>query len=109
AHVAPEHACPQAGAEGLGAGLLGGKTLGIGFDPVGALVGLGAFRWRVDAGQKTLAVPLDGAFDAPDVDDVGTEPDDHVFSLRMISSGNRCQLFGIMRPPSCARAPWPRA
>ena len=33
AHVAPEHARAQAGAERLGAGLLGGEPLGVGLDP----------------------------------------------------------------------------
>ena len=32
AHVAPENAAPQAGAERFGAGFLGGEALGVGFD-----------------------------------------------------------------------------
>ena len=45
-HVAPEHARPQPGAERLGAGLLGGKALGIGFDRAGRGLPPWPARWR---------------------------------------------------------------
>ena len=48
AHVAPEHAGAQAGAERLGAGLLGGETLGIGLDRVAR----GAPPWRARPAVK---------------------------------------------------------
>ena len=94
AHVAPEHAAPEAGAERLGAGLLGGEALGVGLAAVGAPLGLGAFGRRVDAVEEALAMALDDACDAADVDDVGADADDHDV-LR-----SRC---------ACGRGPWPRA
>src|ERR1035437_2930337 len=117
AHVAPEHAAAETSAERLGAGFLGGKTLGIDLDRVGAILRLGAFGGREKAPEKTFAVTLDAARDAPYVDHVGAEPEDHTFSLRMILSENRYPsrvrpgtcCFGIMRGPSGDRGPWPRA
>ena len=77
AHVAPEHAGAQTGAECLGAGFLGGETLGVSFDPSGAAFGLCALEWREDAIEEALTVPFDRALDAADIDEIGSYPEDH--------------------------------
>src|SRR5262249_3502201 len=71
------HACAQAGAESLGAGLLGGETLGVGLGPSGPALGFRPLDRGEDASEKTLAVPLDRAFDAPAIDEIGAHTKDH--------------------------------
>ncbi len=65
------------GAERLGAGLLGRETLGIGLAPPGAAFGFGALGRGEDASEKTLAVALDGTLDAADIDEIGTDTENH--------------------------------
>src|SRR6516165_5864551 len=77
AHVAEEDASAKPGAQRLGAGLLGGKSLGIGFGPPRAPLGRGALDIGEYPRQETLAVAGDRLLDAPHVDDVGTDPQDH--------------------------------
>src|SRR5262245_19071707 len=77
AHVAPEYAAAEAGAQRLGAGLLGGEALGIGFHPVGPPLGARPFGLGEDAGEEALAVALDRALDAPNIDQVRTDAMDH--------------------------------
>ena len=52
AHVAPPHAAANAGAERLGAGLLGGEALGVGLGAVLAALGLGALDVGEDARRE---------------------------------------------------------
>ena len=77
AHVAPKHARAQTGAERLGAGLLGGETLGVGFDPSGAAFGFRPLGRGEDAIEKALTVPFDRTLDAADIDEIGTDTEDH--------------------------------
>src|SRR3984885_2151271 len=77
AHVAPPHAGADAGAERLGAGLLGGKTLGVGFDPVAPPFGAGTFGRREDAIDEAIAVALDDLGDTTHVGNVGADAEDH--------------------------------
>src|SRR5262249_28284706 len=76
-HVAPEHARAQTGPERLGARLLGREALGIGFRPPGAAFRLRALDRGEDTLQEAVAMALDGALDATDIDQVGTDPEDH--------------------------------
>src|SRR5262249_7515267 len=76
-HVAPEHTSPQSGTERLGAGLLGGKALGIGLDPVGAALSPGPLGVGKDACQETLAVALDHPLDPARIAKIGADADDH--------------------------------
>src|SRR5579864_2763873 len=85
AHVAPPHAGAHAGAERLGAGLLGGKALGIGLDPVAPLFGAGALVRREDAVDEAVAVALDHLGDAAHIGNVGADAENH----RMIPSLRR--------------------
>src|SRR6185437_75371 len=73
----PEYAAAETGAQRLGAGFLRGVALGIGLDAVLAAVGFGALGGRIDTVEETLAVFFDHAANAPRVDDVGAEPNDH--------------------------------
>ena len=77
AHVAPEHALPEAGAQSLGASLFGGEALGVRGGAGRPAVGFPALDIGEHAGQKSVAVSLDGPLHAPDVDDVVAEADDH--------------------------------
>ncbi len=74
AKVAPEDAVAETGAQRLGAGLLGGESLGITRRPRGTPVGAGALEWREHAVEEAVAEALDGAFDAADVDEIAAEP-----------------------------------
>src|ERR1051325_10815257 len=76
-HVAPPHALPDAGAERLGAGLLGGEALRIGFHALGAPLGARALRVGEDAREKTVALPRDQLLDGGDGGDVRADADDH--------------------------------
>ena len=74
AHVTPEHAVAEAGSQGLGASLLGGEALGVGGGAHRPPIGLDPFDIGEHAREKPVAVAFDGAFDAPDVNDVVAEP-----------------------------------
>ena len=78
ADVAPEHAAVEAGAQRLGAGLLGGVAARVGFRAVAhgarsAARSIGGEHARDEA----LAEAVERALDAPDVDQVAAEADDH--------------------------------
>src|SRR5580698_4719965 len=77
AHVAPPHAGTDAGAERLGAGLLGGEALGVGLDPVAPPLGAGALVRREDAIDEAIAMALDDLGDAAHVGNVGADAEDH--------------------------------
>src|SRR6185437_9837970 len=86
AHVAPEDPAAHAGAERLGAGLLGGEALGVAGGPVVLALGAGAFDLGEDAVREALAVALQGLFDPPDVGEVGAQADDHAAFTDLASS-----------------------
>src|SRR5947209_15070201 len=77
AHVAPEHAVAQAGAERLGAGLLGGEALGVGGGALGAAVALGLLDPGEAASDEAGAEPIQRLLDALDVAEVAADADDH--------------------------------
>src|SRR5262249_28078658 len=99
AHVAPKHSRAQTGAESLGAGLLGGEALGVGLGPSGAAFGLRTLGRGEDASEKTLAVPLDRAFDTADVDEIGPDTEDHA---RPPSMAARMGFTASARPQETA-------
>ncbi len=68
AHVAPEDALGNAGAERLRAGLLGGEALGIGGGAAGPALGARPLDVGEDARQEPLAVARQRLLDAADVD-----------------------------------------
>src|SRR4029077_12736289 len=74
---APEHPLAEAGAQGLGARLLGGEALGVGGGAASAAVGLPPLDVGEHAGEKAVAIALDGPLHAPDVDDVVAQAEDH--------------------------------
>src|SRR5215467_9460013 len=80
-HVAPEHTSPQPGTERLRAGLLGGKALGIGLEPVGAALGSRPLGVGKDARQEALTITLDCARDPARGAKVGADADDHEVTL----------------------------
>ena len=83
AHVEPVHALPYAGAERLGAGLLGGETLGVGGGPGRAAIGLGALDFGKTAARKAVAVFFQRFLDAADVAEIDAEADDHALRRRL--------------------------
>ncbi|QTK79091.1 hypothetical protein AT6N2_C1325 [Agrobacterium tumefaciens] len=70
AHVPPEDAVGKPGPERLGAGFLGGKTLGVGGRAVLPAIGFCTLDISETAMGETLAKALDRFFDAADVDQV---------------------------------------
>src|SRR5262249_49807188 len=101
-HVAPEHAGAHAGAERFGAGLLGREALGIGLDAPGASFRLGPLGSGENAIEKALAVSFDGAFDAADIDEVGTDTENHVRVFRPRSMTARMVFTASARPENTA-------
>ena len=77
AHVAPVNALAQARAERLGAGLLGGKPLGVGGGPLAPAVGLLAFDLGEHPRDEALAEALQRLLDAADVDEIVADAEDH--------------------------------
>ena len=74
AHVAPEHAVRHAGAQRLGAGLLGGEALGVGGRAPCPALGPGLLDLGEDALDEALAIALQRLLDAADVDQVAPMP-----------------------------------
>src|SRR5262249_24736731 len=101
-HVAPEHARPQPGAERLGAGLLGGKALGVGLEPVGAALGPRPLGGGEDARQEALAVALDHLLDAAHVAEIGADADDHPALARPRAMAARMVCTAFARPENTA-------
>src|SRR4029077_7497476 len=81
-HVAPEHAAAQTGAEGLGAGLLRRKALGIGRSTLCPLVGFLALNRGEYSAEEAFAETLNASVDAAYVNQIGTQPDDHLAAKR---------------------------
>ena len=67
----------HAGAERLGAGLLGGEAPGVGRRAGRPSVAAGPFAVREDAVREPLAEALERALDAADVAEVGADAEDH--------------------------------
>src|SRR5271166_312401 len=90
AHVAPIDAAPEAGAERLGAGLLGRKPLGVGGRARRAPVRLPPLGLGEAAADEALAVSRERLFDAADVAKVAADAKDH------------CRPSATARPASIA-------
>src|SRR5581483_3085716 len=103
-HVAPEHAGAQSGAQCLGTGFLGGESLGVSIDQLRASFGLGAFCGGEDAIEEAVAVVRDRLFDAADIDDVGTDAEDHARPafLRPRSMASRINFTASAKPSNTA-------
>ncbi|MNL19467.1 hypothetical protein D3C87_1406670 [compost metagenome] len=78
AHVAPVHAPAEAGAQRLGTGLLCGKTLGIGGCTLCTTIRFFLLDRREAALHEAVAETFERFFDAVDLNEVGTEADDHL-------------------------------
>ncbi len=89
------------GAERLGAGLLGGETLGVGGRALGAAFGFLLFDRREDAVDEALAVTRERLFDAPDIDEIAAKPEDHEAS-RAWSMMARMRWIAPTRPVKTA-------
>src|SRR5579862_108612 len=76
-HVPPEHALSQPRSQSFRTGLLGSEPLGITCAALRAPVRLCPLGVREDAIEKPCAVALDRGIDAPDIDEIGTDADDH--------------------------------
>ena len=76
-HVAPEHAVAQTRAQRLGAGLLGGETLGIGGRTIDPPLGARPLPRGEDAREKPLAMAVDHLLDPRDVHQVGADAENH--------------------------------
>src|SRR4029077_14687317 len=98
-HIAPKYARAQTGAERLGAGFLGREPFGIGLRPSSAAVGFRPLGRSEDAGEETIAVPLDRALDAAHVDEIGADAEDHV---RPRSIAARMVFTALARPQETA-------
>jgi hypothetical protein len=72
-----EYATAKPGAERLGAGLLGGESLGIGSGPIGAAVGFALFDRSEATGDEAVAETLERFLDPPNIDQVAAKADDH--------------------------------
>src|SRR5215831_14942964 len=77
AQVAPINAAAKAGAERLGARLLGGVALGVALGAIEPALGARALNRREDAFEEPIAEALDGLFDAADVDEIAADAEDH--------------------------------
>ena len=73
----PGNAVLDAGAEGFGSGLFGGETGGKTLSKAGAGAAIGYFFAGKHALEKAVAVALDGAGDARDLDQVNAGADQH--------------------------------
>src|SRR4029078_10299234 len=87
-HLSPPIAtAPHHSSQGIGAGLLGGETLGIGRGPLCPAVRFGALDIGIDPREESLAMLLDVFFKAADVDQFVPDTEDHArassISLRM--------------------------
>ena len=80
----------KAGAQRLGAGFLGGKTLGVGCGAARAPFRFGALDVRVKAGDETLAMLFECFLDAADIAEVASETKDHERASSM-----RVRIFWI--------------
>src|SRR5471032_2092666 len=93
AHVAPEDAAAKAGAERLRAGLFGSEALGVARRASGATLRALLLGRGENALDEPVAEPGERLLDAPDVDQVVADADDHAaapparasFMIRRIS------------------------
>src|SRR5262249_56761723 len=109
-HIAPESPAPQAGTERLGAGFLGGKAFGVGFDGIRPPFGFVAFGRGENTAEKALAVPIDDIGDPAHVDDIGTKADDHAPAFLRPRSIAARMNFTVSESPSNTASPirkWP--
>src|SRR5690606_8682526 len=90
-------------AERLRAGLLRGKALGIGGRPLLAPLRTGLLGLGEDARHKAFAEARERALDAADIDDVGSDPEDHATaSERAASIARRMRRIDSSRPTKIA-------
>src|SRR5580698_924134 len=102
-HITPEHAAAQAGAQRLGAGLLGGEALGVAARPVGLALGASPLDLGEDAAGKPLAEALERLLDAADVREIGPQANDQAAtSSRAASIKERIRRIAGSRPVKIA-------
>jgi len=77
AHVAPEDSPRHAGAQRLGACLLGGEALRIRCRALGASFGLRALDFCIDTADESFPVPLKRFFDPSDIDQIRPDAYNH--------------------------------
>ena len=82
AHVAPEYAVAQAGAQRLGAGFLGGEAFRIRRRPLRATLRLPLLHGRKTALHEAIAEPLKRVRDTRDRAEIAADADDHAICLR---------------------------
>ncbi len=92
----------QAGAERLGAGLLGGESLGVGGGAAGARVRLAALDFRETARDETLAEPRQSLLDPANVAEVAADSDDHRARVRPSAIALRISRTLSARPTKIA-------
>ena len=80
--VAPSDAAGDAGAEGLGGGLLGGEAGGEALGGGLLARAVGDLAGGIDAAEEALAEAVDAALDAWNFGEIGAETEDHGVHLR---------------------------
>src|SRR4051812_23318626 len=105
-HIAPEHTSAQSGTERLRASFLGSEPLRVGLAPAGTPFSGSPLYWREDAHDKPLPVPIECPLDAPNVDQIGTDTDNHP---RPRSMAARMSTTASCNPPysACPIRKWP--
>jgi hypothetical protein len=78
-----EDAAGEAGAEGFGAGFLGGEAFGVcaGVEGLRAACGAGAFGFSKNALHETVPKALKHFLNPPDIAEIRPEPNNHVMRL----------------------------
>ena len=99
ADVAPIDAAAKAGAERLGARLLGGEPLGVAGGAVGPAFGLAPLDLGEHAIEKTVAEPRKRPIDAADVDEVVADAKDHGGAVFPGTAIRRCARRRPRRAP----------
>src|SRR3984957_12917472 len=80
-HIAEEHTLPETGAERLTACFLGREPFGVGREGVATALCLVALGRGENAFDKTIAKPLDSFFDAPYIDNIVADAQNHFRTL----------------------------
>src|SRR5688572_15608677 len=106
-HVAPEDALIEAGSEGFGAGFLGSETFGVRRRALLAALRSPHLDRSKDPFNEALAIAVESLLDAPDIDEVAADADDHraaapAASARAVSIRRRMVRTLSSRPTKIA-------